>query len=65
MEDLYTALLKHFENELAEGKTEFRLVAQQTENGVKMYIHPIGKDGNTIDLSLERHQNTYVTFNKL
>jgi hypothetical protein len=64
MEDIYTALLNHFEKELAEGKTEFRLVARQTERGVEMYIHPMGKDGNTIDLYLEKHQSTYVTFGK-
>jgi len=42
---------EYFRKEVAEGKTEFRLVArvgEQTKT-VTFYIHPLGRDGQTFD----------------
>lgn len=38
-------------HELSDGKTEFRVVAENIggEAGVKIYIHPLGKDGESRD----------------
>lgn len=39
----------YFKHEISEGKTEFRVVAQSTDEGVKLYIHPLGKNGESRD----------------
>jgi hypothetical protein len=41
---------QYFRKEMAEGKTEFRLVAELVNGVVKVMIHPMGKDEQTIDL---------------
>lgn len=64
MEDFQTWLMRYFEKEIAEGKTEFRLVAQPGANDISLMIHPLGKDGETIDLSLERIQSSYVSLSR-
>lgn len=45
----WAEISKYLEDENMEGKTEFRLVVG--DKG-KCYIHPIGKDGNTLDFEL-------------
>ena len=39
----------YLEQELAEGKTEFRIAFQDSE---RFIVHQIGKDGTTLDLEL-------------
>jgi hypothetical protein len=47
----HVTLQDYLSHELAEGKTEFRVVAENIgdEAGVKIYIHPLGKDGDSRD----------------
>ena len=52
MDYIYTLLLNYFEKEIFEGKIDFRLRATKIENGVEFYIHPDGRDGETIDFVL-------------
>lgn len=62
MEDVYTFLLRYFKTEMAEGKTEFRLVASPNNTeGVHLYIHPFGKDGKSVDLDLSVHTYKQVS----
>ena len=50
----------YFEKEIAEGKTEFRVVAKKTSSGVDFYIHPVDKNGATMDMCLIKY-TSYVT----
>lgn len=45
----------YLNHELCEGKTEFRITAEPSEhgNGVKIYIHPLGKDGESRDFLVD------------
>ena len=47
----HVTLQDYLTHELSEGKTEFRVVAENigSEAGVKIYIHPLGKDGESRD----------------
>lgn len=47
----HVTLQDYFSHELSEGKTEFRIVVStvSSEAGVKIYIHPLGKDGESRD----------------
>lgn len=44
-------LVDYFGKEVSEGKKEFRLVFTDDET---VYIHPIGKDGETYDIDLKK-----------
>lgn len=59
MEDFNAWLMKYFEREISEGKTEFRIVATRDskETAIDLMIHPLGKDGKTIDMRLQ--EQTY------
>ena len=50
----HVTLQDYFKHELAEGKTEFRVVAGNfgDDVGVKIYIHPLGKDGESRDFKI-------------
>lgn len=47
----HVTLQDYLSHETEEGKTEFRVVAKNIsgEAGVKVYIHPLGKDGESRD----------------
>lgn len=41
---------QYLRKENKEGKTEFRLVvSHNTEEGIVIYMHPLGKNGETFD----------------
>lgn len=50
----YLEILKliktYLAKEMHEGKTEFRLVARSEGDETMIYIHPMDKDGDTLDL---------------
>ena len=53
-------IFNYLSKEISEGKTDFRLVAHKHTNGwVRAYIHPFGKDGETVDLCLD-HEGQFV-----
>lgn len=47
----HVSLQDYFVDQIADGKTEFRIVAEDRGQspGVKIYIHPFGKDGESRD----------------
>jgi len=49
--------------ELSEGKTEFRVVAGPQANGpgVRIYIHPLGKDGESRNFIVDGEMTHDVT----
>jgi hypothetical protein len=64
MEDFQRMLFNYFKNELTEGKNEFRIVASNVDNGIEIYMHPLGKDGKTIDLKFEIVKSEYITLGR-
>ncbi len=48
-------LQDYLKHEMADGKTEFRVTAQPEPKGpgVKIYIHPLGKDGESRDFIID------------
>ena len=46
----WSALCLYLEKEVSEGKREFRIAFKDDK---KFIIHPLGKDGNTIDMSID------------
>jgi protein-arginine kinase activator protein McsA len=49
MQDNWFAFSEYLKKEISEGKTEFRISFQDES---KFIVHPLSKDGQTIDLNL-------------
>lgn len=62
-EDRHVSLQQYLESEIAEGKREFRVVAESygPEGGVKFYIHPFGADGTSKDFHVLENTADDVT----
>jgi hypothetical protein len=46
-------LMVYLQNEISQGKTEFRVVAHENNKGhVTAYMHPLNKNGETFDFEL-------------
>jgi hypothetical protein len=63
MSKKHVSLASYLESEIAQGKLEFRVVAKLTdvEGQVKIYIHPLGKDGESRDFSIVENTTQDVT----
>lgn len=57
------SLQDYFRHELAEGKTEFRVVVNsEEEDGVtKLYIHPLDRDGQSRDFAIVGNEVSDIT----
>jgi hypothetical protein len=45
-------LEEYLQQEIKEGKIDFVLRASESDGGIKFYIHPLGKDGSTMDFEV-------------
>lgn len=55
-------LQDYFRHELAEGKTEFRVVLNSDESGVtRIFIHPLDRDGATRDFGIVGNEASDIT----
>jgi len=59
----HVSLQDYFVDQIAEGKTEFRVVAEDRGQspGVKIYIHPLGKDGESRDFIVNGEEVRDIT----
>lgn len=57
------SFVDYLTHEAAEGKTEFRIVIEDFGKiaGVKLYIHPLGKDGESRNFIVREHLIRDVT----
>ena len=49
----HTSLEKYLRDNIKNGIIEFQLRASEGKNGIEFYIHPDGKDGDTLDFWVE------------
>ena len=56
-------LQEYFRHELAEGKTEFRVVlnSEAFAEVTRLYIHPLGRDGDSRDFGLIGNEASDIT----